>query len=430
MAGAAVLHALAGAPGSPLGGLLGDGLEQVATHRPLVGPTRRVIGRVSGPPALLERAGSGLPSGAAHAEATAVRLRHLGLELEWGAPDTVESVDELLAICRHRGASSVAIARTDPALLVEMQIGAWFQAGWRGRALRRLARAAPGGGLPSGRALPSRPLAVRIACDLAFWAGVRGAATGAEWRRLTASSYVMLVYHRLAGEGKAGQERIDIDPRRFETHLVVLRRLGFTHLSAEDVLAFHHPGASKPLPRLSFAVTFDDGFLDVRETLLARRELGPQLFVCTQEVGGSARWAGGEPVMDWPQVAELADAGVAVGAHSRRHERLVELTDAALEESLRGSLADLRERIAEPLEVLAYPNGAHDARVRRVASEAGFRAAYTTEKGRNGVGTDPFCLRRTSVHATDGPVAIVWKALTGEGLPRLLRRAPAPRARA
>ena len=87
-----------------------------------------------------------------------------------------------------------------------------------------------------------------------------------------------------------------------------------------------------------------------------------------------------------------------------------------LEDELRGSLADLREHL-EPLAVVAYPNGDHDASVCAAARASGYALAYTTLKGRNGAGTDPHALRRVSVHAADGALAVLWKAVTGEGLP-------------
>src|SRR5439155_979949 len=83
-------------------------------------------------------------------------------------------------------------------------------------------------------------------------------ATGREWRRLTRSSYTALYYHRVAGEGKPGQERIDISPERFARQLRLLRRLGLRALSADEVVAFHSD-PDTVLPRRAYAVTADDG---------------------------------------------------------------------------------------------------------------------------------------------------------------------------
>ena len=58
-----------------------------------------------------------------------------------------------------------------------------------------------------------RSLRWAAAADAAFWAGARSAATDDEWARLTRSSYVVLTYHRLAGDRIPHR---DIGSRRFE----------------------------------------------------------------------------------------------------------------------------------------------------------------------------------------------------------------------
>lgn len=287
----------------------------------------------------------------------------------------------------------------------------WCAAPWRTRLLRRLR--VPAAAL--------KPLAARsqrwaeLAEDLAYWKGVRAESTPEEWRRLT-SSYVVLVYHRFAGELKPGQERIDISPRRFYRQLRLLRALGFRPLALEELLAFHR-GERNDLPRRRFAITVDDAMADAVEPLRRIAGLHPQLYVPTAELGGSAHWIDGEPVAGWEDVRELAAAGVAIGSHTRHHRRLTELDPAEWEQELAGSLSELRENVPTSLAVLAYPNGDHDEAVCRATKETGYEAAFTTEKGRNDATTDPFRLRRVSVHGTDGALAVLWKVLTGEALP-------------
>lgn len=290
----------------------------------------------------------------------------------------------------------------------------WFEASWRMRALRRLGRL-PGARWAIEVLARLSPRWRPVAEDLPFWAGVRARATGAERRRLR-SSYAVLVYHRFAGEMKPGQERIDLSPRRFARQLRALRLAGFRPLSAEEILAFHS-GRAESVPPRSVAITVDDAIADCLEPLRRHASWQPQLFVPTRELGGSAHWIDGEPVATWEEVEELARAGVSIGSHTRHHRRLTAIDDAERKDELAGSLADLRERLAAPLEILAYPNGDHDATVCRQAREAGYAAAFTTEKGRNGAATDVHRLRRVSVHGADGALAILWKAVTGEGLP-------------
>jgi peptidoglycan/xylan/chitin deacetylase (PgdA/CDA1 family) len=359
---------------------------------------------------------------AAEAEAVAVGLRREGAQLEWGEPVALR-VAELVGLCRARGRASVVVMRSDPSLLPDLQLGSWFDVHWRFRGLRRVtSRMAP----PLAWAARVAPRLVAVAADAAFWAGVRSAATAREWHRLTRSSYAALYYHRVAGEGKPGQERIDISPERFARQLRLLRRLGFRALSAEEIVAFHtDPDAV--LPRRAYAITSDDGFRDAVEALAAQHEHRPQVFVCTDAVGGVAEWADGEPVAGWDELARLADAGAYVGSHGTSHADLTSVE--AVEDALVESRRELERRLGAPAPLLAYPHGRRDERVRRAAAAAGYRAAYTTDPGRNGAGTSPYDLRRVGPKEWDSSLSFLWKALTGELVPARWERWLLARAR-
>ena len=404
MTDAVVLHALAcGRQAAPL--------PTVGRLRGLVSRFDYVVANISGDEGIVEPARTGLPAGAALPEAVAVRLRREGVRLVWGEPVVVPRPRELLGFCRERGRSAVEIVRADPSLLTELQLGSWFDATWPVRLLRR----------PAMRArLPART-DLRLATDAAFWRGVRSRATASEWTLWTRTSYVALVYHRLAGERREGQERVDLAPETFARQLRALRRLGFRHLELDELLALHE-SAEPARTRRAFMVTLDDGFLDCLAPLLDRPERGIQLFVPTAEIGGHAHWLGGEPLLGWDDVRLLARSGVAIGSHARHHRPLVGLATGELADELEGSRSDLERENVSRCPLVAYPHGAHDEVVRAAAIEAGFRAAFTTAKGRNGPGTDRFDLRRVSVHEADGVLAVLWKASTGEGLPKVWLR--------
>jgi peptidoglycan/xylan/chitin deacetylase (PgdA/CDA1 family) len=305
----------------------------------------------------------------------------------------VERVEE-------RGRAAVEALRADPACVVGTDAGAWFDAGWKRRIARRLLVRLP---------RPLRPV------DVGFWAGVRAAATRDEWHRLTRSSYVALYYHRLAGEAKAGQERLDLPHEHFARQLLLLRLLRFRPLAPDELIAFH-AGERLRLPSRSFVVTADDAFRDVVEPLLRHAYARPQAFVPTLEVGGRSWWAGDEPLASWAELERLADAGVAIGSHTRRHVSLPGLDPSALADELEGSRRDLEQRVPF-VPLLAYPHGRSDEAVRRAAADAGYRAAFTTDPGRNGAGTDPYLLRRVGVKAWDSRLSFLWKVVTGELLP-------------
>jgi peptidoglycan/xylan/chitin deacetylase (PgdA/CDA1 family) len=370
-----------------------------------------IVARVSGEPDALREAAAGLPEGAASPEAIAVRIRRAGGELEWGEPESFGDARSVLRFCRARGASSVQIMRTEPTLLADLQLGSYFSAPATRRLVRRLLVAAHA----------SRPAPLEIAADAAFWSGVRRTATPREWQRLARDSYVGLYYHRIAGEGKPGQERLDVSPVVFEKQMRWLRRLRLRPLAPEALIAFHtDPQAI--LPRRSFVLAADDGFRDAVIALARHGDLRPFVFIPTSAVGGSASWADREPVASWSELSDLASRGGVIGSHGLTHVSFPELDASALAAELGDSMRELRGQIPDAVPVLAYPHGLNDRRVRTATYAAGYQAAFSSETGRNGAGTDRFELRRVELKEWDGPAAVIWKALTGELVPWPIER--------
>lgn len=372
-----------------------------------------VVARVSGDLELLRDAAAGLPEGAATPEAVAARLRLAGTELAWGEPELPDDVRALLRFCRLRGESSVEIARTNPALLPHLQLGSYFAASAKQRLFRRLLLEAPGVARPS----------LQVSADAAFWRGVREAASPREWERLTRSSYVVLLYHRVAGDGKRGQERLDVSPEAFERHIGWLRRLGVRPLAVDELLAFHDdPGGT--LPRRAVVLCADDGFRDALVAFRRRIDLRPVLFVTTSAVGADApwEWADGEPLVSWAELRAFAESGGEVASHARTHVPLSELDGERLAFELTESLRELRTQVPQTVPLLAYPHGRNNAAVRAAAAAAGYRLAFSTAPGRNGAGTDPYRLCRVEPKDWDGRAAFAWKALTGDGVPWWIER--------
>jgi peptidoglycan/xylan/chitin deacetylase (PgdA/CDA1 family) len=306
----------------------------------------------------------------------------------------------------------VELVRADPSLLTELQLGAFFHAYWRRRLVRHVASRSR-----LAEALAHFPgPTIGVASDLAFWAGVRSIASTAEWQRFT-RSYVVFYYHRIGLDGWPGQEHLNLHSRRFEHQLRLLQLLRFHALAPDELIAFHtDPGAT--LPRRSYVLTADDALRDAVAAFHRHADLHPQVFVNTSAVGSSPWWAFDQRVADWEELRAFKEAGGVVGSHCRGHPRLATLDSDELEEELDGSLKDLKERLREVPALLAYPHGQHDEGVRSAAAAAGYRAAFTTTPGRNGAGTDVFCLRRVAIKDWDGHGALLWKTVTGELLPR------------
>jgi peptidoglycan/xylan/chitin deacetylase (PgdA/CDA1 family) len=104
-------------------------------------------------------------------------------------------------------------------------------------------------------------------------------------------------------------------------------------------------------------------------------------------------------------LAELTGVGIDIGAHTRRHPILVRLSDDEAWTEIEGSRRDLAELLGKPVALFAYPNGKAGSDYApthvRMAREAGYRAALTTEWGVATRTTDLYAMPRFTPWRTD-----------------------------
>jgi peptidoglycan/xylan/chitin deacetylase (PgdA/CDA1 family) len=103
-------------------------------------------------------------------------------------------------------------------------------------------------------------------------------------------------------------------------------------------------------------------------------------------------------VLGWEELRQLVREGVTLGAHTRTHPIMTQVSLEQLRDEIVGSQSDLRREIGHVLPVFCYPSGAHDATVVGMLRQAGFVMAFTTLDGHNDLQhTDLLRLRRTNI---------------------------------
>src|SRR4030095_9476171 len=101
----------------------------------------------------------------------------------------------------------------------------------------------------------------------------------------------------------------------------------------------------------------------------------------------------------WTQAAQLATAGMEVGAHTLSHPFLDRLASAEQIREIAGSVQLIAERLGVRVEGLAYPGGAFNPDSVGAAQGCGLRYAVTTLAGDNGPRSLRFELQRGGVGA-------------------------------
>ena len=217
----------------------------------------------------------------------------------------------------------------------------------------------------------------------------------------------ILSYHSIGDLSGSPLANYGIPPKQFEHQINVLLKQGYNFFDPAyltDAIA-----GCMQLHSDSVLLTFDDcysDFLSCALPILQRYRIKAMVFPVSQLIGGDNAWDKGIgaprlQLLDARELLHIQSEGVAIGLHSRTHPRLTHLSESDLIGEIKGSLEDLIALGLKPLPILAYPYGAFNERVKRVAKNCGIQAALTVHPGIVQEGGDPFQTPRIEVLASD-----------------------------
>jgi len=186
----------------------------------------------------------------------------------------------------------------------------------------------------------------------------------------------ILTYHSIDDSGSP----ISIDAAAFQRHV--------DFLASGKVRVVPLAEIQGDATDSAVAITFDDGLVNFASEAWPRlrdRGLPATLFVVTGQVGKHNDWQGQRDsrvphvkLLAWDELGALAAEGLELGAHSRTHPHLEQISDQRLVDEIEGSAEDLQRRTGKRPHSFCYPYGTLDERsVARVA--ATYRRACTTE---------------------------------------------------
>jgi len=103
-------------------------------------------------------------------------------------------------------------------------------------------------------------------------------------------------------------------------------------------------------------------------------------------------------VLSWVSLRKLVSEGLTLGAHTQNHPIMNCITPDELQKEVIGSLHDLQREIGLVPLTFAYPSGIYNKEAVKTVERAGFKLAFTTERGINEVGhADQLQLQRINV---------------------------------
>ncbi len=229
----------------------------------------------------------------------------------------------------------------------------------------------------------------------------------------------VLGYHNVCLD-RSGSPTADaslaVTAKQLRRHIWLLRKLGFTIVPLGEIVA--ELGHQNRVDGMA-ALTFDDslvGVHDVALPILAELDAPATIFATTSEFGVEpAWWAGAERSMTLEELTAVVSNGHTVGSHTASHRSLVELSDPDLASELRDSKQFLEHLVGTSVDLLAYPSGHHDPRVRQAAQDAGYIAAFTFLNGRVLSSDDIHRLPRLNMGAHSTVARFAYHLIRGPG---------------
>lgn len=189
------------------------------------------------------------------------------------------------------------------------------------------------------------------------------------------SGVPVLNYHQINNEA---HNVLTLSSQEFDAQMNYLSKSGYSTISPEQLADFLETG--RALPPNPILITFDDGYEDnyrVAYPILQKYNFTATFFIITDFAGASGRY------MSWKQIEEMKSKGFTFESHTVNHVALPTLADDDIRTELVKSKEVLEQRLHQKVEYLAYPGGLYDQRVISLVKEAGYRAAFTVNLGRD-----------------------------------------------
>lgn len=98
--------------------------------------------------------------------------------------------------------------------------------------------------------------------------------------------------------------------------------------------------------------------------------------------------------VDWDGVREMAAASIEFGSHTVTHAMLTQVSEERLLRELIDSRAQIEDELGGASDLLSYPNGEMNDRVREAVISAGYRGAGSSIPGFNDSHVDSYTIRR------------------------------------
>jgi peptidoglycan/xylan/chitin deacetylase (PgdA/CDA1 family) len=221
----------------------------------------------------------------------------------------------------------------------------------------------------------------------------------------------ILMYHFIGTDQDAANEKNYVSRESFARHMDFLHRFGYRVITMEEFYDIY-TGKRKPQGR-ELVITFDDGnpsFEKEGFPILKKYALPATLFLISESIK-----QGLDSSMSERTIKQMKPSGlITIASHTKTHPSLPTMSEDQIREELIGSKRDLEKLFGIPIQYIAYPFGDLDARVIKIAEEAGYRLGFTTSYKKLKQNSEgPWSITRIKISRTSDSLFLYWAKISG-----------------
>jgi len=229
----------------------------------------------------------------------------------------------------------------------------------------------------------------------------------AVWFVFTENLYVVpiLAYHHIDTEIHKDSPTVLVE--NFQMQMKYIHDRGYNVITVDELINAINKDIK--LPRNSVVITIDDGYKDNYThayPVFKKHNLPAAIFIIT-------RWMGKEGYLNWDNILEMSENNITFGAHTRSHAYLPEIKDKQLYDEIFGSKLDIETRLKKEAKYFCYAIGGFSDKIIQTVRAAGYKGAFTTNRGKGRFNKNIFALKRVKMTNSDTNVFRMWGKLSG-----------------
>ena len=234
---------------------------------------------------------------------------------------------------------------------------------------------------------------------------------------MTSLSIPILMYHSIEKMPKSiAMRSLHVPKSRFALQMRILKLMGYKALSIEKLRPYLNGEKFGKVVGLTFDDGYKNNLINVAP-ILNKFNFSATCFIVSDYIGQDNIWDLEKgliqiPLMTEDDISEWIKYGMEIGAHSKKHLDLTQITEDDVKKEIKDCKNDLEKKFKVVINDFCYPYGRFNNKICKIVKESGYLSALTMKRGRVNLDKNLFQLPRVPITHHTLPHLFILKILT------------------